>query len=187
MKINLPMKNFKIFYFIFSLLLITCSKNNDDSSISECDKGSSITINTYKEHKLLEMDKLNNSIVDTCFYWDLVNATVLKIEISNPNGNKPLGTVNFKNPFSVSVIFGDSILVSGLYEIEKTFLDPSNIVSDGKICMFADGQEAIGGMVTYGICNEQRVVEFNNINFGVTNNNVIDTLFTLSGKIICKK
>ncbi len=181
------MKNYLLLFASLTFLFLSCNKDNDGIVISECDKGSTVTVNTFKEHMLLVMDKSNNSILDTCFYWDLVNATVLKIEINNPNGNKPLGTVNFKNPFSVSVIFGDSNLVSGQYEIEKTFLDPNNIVSDGKVSMFADGNEAIGGKISYGICNGQRVVEFSNIDFGTTSNNVIDTIFTLSGKIICKK
>ncbi len=172
---------------VLVLLLCSCNKNADMPNISDCNKGSTISIETHKEHIGLILDESNYSILDTCYYWDFLGVYVMKIDIYSPNGNKPLGDLHFMNPFSVSVIFGDSILVSGEYDIERSFLDPANIVSNGKVCMFSNGNEALNGKINYSICNGKKVVEFNNIDFTFTTDNVIDTIFSLNGKIICKK
>ncbi|MBK9722142.1 MAG: hypothetical protein IPO78_11080 [Saprospiraceae bacterium] len=175
------MSRSNLFHFIVLSSLISCSKNNDVTIIPDCDKGSLII---FERPIAFEMNRSTNAIKDTCFYWDLVGAFVIKLEIENPNGNKPLGSINFKNPFIVNVNIGENIPSSGDYEIEMPFKDPSKIVSNGKASMIVDGNQAINGKISYSTCDGNGTVNFKNIDFV---SSIGDTIYSLSGQMICKK
>ncbi len=175
------MKYLSALYLVLTLTYYSCRIDNSDSIVPDCDKN---TVIIFEKPITFKMDNTTNPLTDTCFYWDLVNAYVLKLEITSPNENKPLGSIYFKNPFIVSVNIGVKSPTSGDFDIERPFKDPSKLVSQGKACMIVDGNQAINGKITFSLCDQKEIVNFKNIDFVTTKG---DTVYSLSGQIICKK
>ncbi len=167
--------------FLILFYFSNCSDENNKPSLSDCEKGSIVI---FEKPTTFEMNRTSNPMRDTCFYWDLVNAYVIKLEIDNPNQNKPLGTIYFSNPFIVNVNIGALQPTIGDYVIEKPFVDPTKLVSNGKASMIVDGNIALEGKINFNKCDDDIIIKFSEINFVTP---MLDTIYSLSGQLICKK
>lgn len=162
------------------LILLSCGKDNGDSGNINCNNSAFVEI---KRISNIKFDATNHTIIDTSFYWETFETYVMRIEIKDPNQNKPFDQIYFKNPLIVSINFGVQEPIGGEYTVEPPppFINPPfRIANPGKASVIVDGNFAVSGKVVFEECKDFKIASFKDMNILSPNG---DTLYSVIGQI----